>query len=426
VIVDARLRAERPDLGAHDRAVLRELAAEVAALARQSIEREKQQLWRQHNKLARTRPLIFCSPESAWHEIIPADTMRCTAQTAREWELLLRQQIFYGRRMGDDYTLLPFFEIAHVHEDPDWGLAEQRVGNVDRINVHQVAYTWIAPVKEAADLELLHPPVVRVDFATTQHLVDLARDVFGDLLPVRLKTLWWWTLGMTWTAVNLRGLEQIMYDLVDAPALLHRLMAILRDGTLELLAALEAAELLSLNSDATYIGSGALGWSDELPQPDHAGRVRLKDMWGFAESQETVGVSPRMFEEFVLPYQLPVLDRFGLNCYGCCEPLEKRWPLVQRLPRLRRVSVSPWSDRAMMARYLEDRFIFSLKPNPAALATATLDRERLRMDMRRDLEAARDCCLEIVMKDNLTVGNDPERLVWWVRMVREEIDAVWR
>ena len=51
--------------------------------------------------------------------------------------------------------------------------------------------------------------------------------------------------------------------------------------------------------------------------------VRTMDMWGFTESQETVRVSPKMVGEFVFPYQRPLQERFGLNCYGCCEPLDK-------------------------------------------------------------------------------------------------------
>ena len=425
MIVDAPLQPARPGIDRHDQSVLRALAAEVAELASGPREQEKQRLWLLHNRLGRTRPLIFCSPESAWHEIISGDTLLCKASLAREWERRLRQQVFYARRMEDDYTLLPYFEIAHVHDEPDWGLAEQRVGGTQAKDEHTSAYNWIAPVRCAEDLERLHSPVLRVDFAATEYLAALAGDVFGDLLPIQIRTRWWWTLGMTCILANLRGLEQIMYDMVDAPALLHRLMSILRDGTMAMITALDDARLLSLNNDATYVGSGALGWSDELPQPDFAGHVRPRDLWGFAESQETVGVSPRMFEQFVLPYQTPILERFGLNGYGCCEPLDTRWQLVQRLPRLRRVSVSPWSDRAKMAANLEDRYIYSLKPNPADLATATLDTDRMRTDMRRDLESARGCCIEIVMQDNLTVRNDAERLVWWVRMVRDEVDALW-
>ena len=99
------------------------------------------------------------------------------------------------------------------------------------------------------------------------------------------------------------------------------------------------------------MGSGGFGFSDELPQPDFAGRVRARDMWGFTESQETVHVSPAMYEEFVFPYEKPIMERFGLNCYGCCEPLHGRWHVVQRHPRLRRVSCSPWVNVEKMAGY---------------------------------------------------------------------------
>jgi hypothetical protein len=151
---------------------------------------------------------------------------------------------------------------------------------------------------------------------------------------------------MTWPLVDIRGLEQMMLDMVDHPDDLHRLMAFLRDGHLAKLEFLEQNDLLSLNNDGTYVGSGGFGWTDELPQADFDGHVRTCDMWGFAESQETVGVSPAMFAEFVFQYQLPILQRFGLNCYGCCEPLDKRWHIVKQVPNLRRVSISPWADKA--------------------------------------------------------------------------------
>jgi hypothetical protein len=96
-------------------------------------------------------------------------------------------------------------------------------------------------------------------------------------------------------------------------------------------------------------------------------------MWGFAESQETVNVSPEMFEEFVFQYQLPILSRFGLNCYGCCEPLNKRWYIIKRIPGLRRVSVSPWAQFDDIAEKLGKNYVLSYKPNPAYLAVKSLD-----------------------------------------------------
>jgi hypothetical protein len=212
--------------------------------------------------------------------------------------------------------------------------------------------------------------------------------------------------------------------MVDCPDKIHQLMSILRDGSLAKLDYLEQNGLLSLNNDATYVGSGGYGWTHQLPQPDFAGKVRACDMWGFAESQETVGVSPKMFEEFVYPYQLPILERFGLNCYGCCEPLDKRWEVVAKIPRLRRVSVSAWANVDAMAERLGDRYIYSWKPSPADLAMATFDEDLVRNKLRYTMQHTRNCRLEVIMKDNHTIRNDPQRVVRWVQIAREEAEAV--
>ena len=134
-----------------------------------------------------------------------------------------------------------------------------------------------------------------MDEEATARLLELANETLGDLLPVRLKTSWWWTLGMTWTLVNLRGLEQIMYDMVDQPEELHRMMAFLRDGHLAKLDFLEQNGLLSLNNDGTYVGSGGFGWTRELPQPDFAtaGRVRPWTCGASARARRPSASRPR-------------------------------------------------------------------------------------------------------------------------------------
>ena len=125
-------------------------------------------------------------------------------------------------------------------------------------------------------------------------------------------------------------------------------------------------------------------------------------------------------------YQLPLQNRFGLNCYGCCEPLDARWHVVKKTPRLRRVSVSPWADQAKMAELLENRYVYSRKAPPSLLALPRIDEEAVRADIRATLEAARGCILEIIMKDNHTLGGNPDNLVRWVRIAREEIAQRWK
>jgi len=285
------------------------------------------------------------------------------------------------------------------------------------------AYVWEAPVRTESDFERLHFPVLRIDEQNAVRLAELATASFGDLLPVRVKTGWWWSLGVTRILARLRGLEQFMLDMMDNPAFLHRMMAFFRDGTLALLAELEDQNLLCPNQDG-YVGSGGLGWSDELPQPDAGDRVRLRDMWGFCESQESVNVSPRMFAEFIFPYELPILEKFGLNCYGCCEPLDRRWQVVKQIPRLRRVSVSPWANREKMADELGSQYVFSMKPNPADLAMDTFDEEYIRAGLRKDLQTTRNCRVEVIMKDNHTIRNDPSRVVRWAQIARQEAGSI--
>jgi len=408
----------KANISSADRQILRQLDAQVAEIAARPVENDKRDLWYSHNALKATRPVIFCDPENGWNEIITQDQIKCEGEIARGWEMHLRKEIFWGTQMNDDRVVCPWFNVPHVYTESDWGMHETRIGGD-----HSGSYTWEAPIKTSADLEKLRFPQITVDYEATNHILDLARSTFGDLLEIRLKTSWWWSIGMTWIAVNLRGLSQFMLDMTDNPEIIHRLMAFLRDGYLAKLNYLESHDLLYLNNDGTYVGSGGFGWTNELPQAGFNGHVRTMDMWGFAESQETVGVSPRMFAEFVYPYQVPILERFGINCYGCCEPLDKRWHVVENFPRLRRISVSAWANVDKMAEMLGDRYIFSWKPNPADLAMDHFDEDRIRAYIRKTVQAAKNCRLEIIMKDNHTIGNDPDRVIRWVQIAKEEANA---
>jgi len=406
-------------ISAKDRETLRWLGSQVAQLAARPIEQEKRDLWYRLNALEPTRPLVFCDPENGWNEIITLDQPKCEGELTRRWEMTLRKEIFWGTEMLDDRVIEPCFDVSHAYVESDWGMHETKIGGEEG-----GSYVWDAPLKSYHEIDRLHFPQITVDRDATARVLELAHETLGDLLTVRLKTAWWWTLGMTWTLVDLRGLEQIMYDMFDHPGELRQLMALLRDGHLAKLDFLEQNGLFSLNNDGAYVGSGGFGWTHELPQPDYDGHVRTCDMWGFGESQETVGVSPQMFAEFVFPYQLPILERFGLNCYGCCEPLDKRWHIVQQIPNLRRVSVSPWADLAKMAEMLGGRYVYSMKPHPIDLAVRSLDEDRVRAQLREAFRITRNCRVEAIMKDNHTIGNNPQNVIRWCQIALEEAGAL--
>jgi hypothetical protein len=398
-----------------ERTVLRDLAARVAEAAADPIQVERAQLIKRLNHLQPIRPVVLAFPEGGWPDLVPEASLQCHDELLRQWESHLRGMVFRHEMIRDDYPITADFAVLPVVHTGDFGLHETR----QKSEAHG-SYTWDAPVKSPEDLAKLHVQSVEVDHAETARRMDRANDLFGDILRVRRHGMLWWTAGLTQEFVFLRGLEQMMYDMYDHPQFVHDLMALLRDNMMHRIDTLEAEGVLWLNNGPNdYVGSGGLGYTDELPAKDFDGTVRPRDMWVLSESQETVGVGPDQFEEFILPYQKPLMERFGLVCYGCCEPVDKRLDLLLReVPNLRRVSISPWCDREVAAEKLGDRHVFSWKPNPSHICSPTPAWKEAEHAIAETLRMARGCCIEMIMKDTHTFSGDPTRIGRWVQMAR--------
>lgn len=404
-----------------DRELLRSLASQVARIAHLPEQEEKRKLWIAHNSLEKVGPMVMSFPEGSWNELLPPESLRLTDPVLRGWECSLRQTIYAHEHLHDDEVVEPVFDIGWVSTFSGWGLDYRWI-----CPEGTKASTWDSPMKELRDIERLRFPTSVMDEERTHELVAVASDIFGDLLNVRIRGLLWWSVGLANTAVMLRGLQQVMLDMYDNPGWLHELMSFLRDGTIHWIESLETQGYLTLNNEADHVCSGGVFHTRELPSAGYVpGRVRLKDTWGFAEAQEFVGVSPQQFEEFALEYQLPILERFGLTCYGCCEPLHDRLHLLKRIPNLRRVSISPWADPVAAAEGLGDDYIFSYKPNPATLAAVDLDENFIRRQIEEIMRICRDCVLEIIMKDTHTVNGEPWRIERWTRIASEVRGKRW-
>lgn len=403
-----------------DREVLRRLAGQVRAIADLPVMAERAVMWRRHNALRGDRPMVLAFPEGAWRELLPADRLECVDEQLRGWERALRMQIIASEQVADDNYIEPYFNLNWRVTRGDYGVPVPQHKAEER-----GSYVWDAPIKDIdRDFHKLHFRSLTLEREQTLQHVERARSIFGDILPVRIRGSFWWTLGLTWEAAKLVGLENLMLLMYDQPQGLHRVMAWLRDEHMHMIDWFESQGLLTLNNGADYTGSGGVGCTDELPSPGYVeGKpARLIDRWGFGESQETVGISPAMFAEFVLPYQLPLLERFGLNCYGCCEGLEHRIELVTaQVPRLRRVSVAPSANQKRMAEVLAGRYIFSRKA-PPTLVAFNFSEDAIRQDVRRTLDIAAGQTIEFILKDTHTVEGDGSRIGKWVAIARDEIE----
>ncbi len=398
-----------------DKVVLKNLAEKVREISERDSEKEKRKLWFSHNMLKIKKPVVFCDPENGWNEIITDKMIECSGSLlAKKWEMVLRKEIYWAENIKDDKVIEPVFDIGYTYKDNNWGTETQFHGGAGG------SYVWDAPINNIEDAKKIKFPEITIDNKTTQDTIGVAQEIFGDVLNVRLTGKWWWSLGLTLDLAFLRGLETIFWDMMDNPDLLHLLMGKLSQGTSKKIDFLSENGLLSSNCDK-YVGSGGFGYTEEVLCTDDTKNILPENMWGFCESQETGSVSPAMFEEFVFKYQMPLLEKFGLNCYGCCEPLESRWHIIKRTPNLRRVSVSPWSDLEKMAENLQDKYIFSMKASPSDLAVPAINKDLIRKKIRKALDITRGCVVEILMKDNHTIGKNPENITDWVKIVRQEI-----
>ena len=410
-----------------DITTLRDLLRRKRDLAQSPGMAERRRLWSRHASrdaaasLNSQRPMILIETSGVLDEVIPLHSLRCQTDWARSMERTLRDELYRAEYIRDDFVVEPWIQYQWDVTVGDFGVKAiiERGDNGGKLG----SYHWDPPIKDLdRDFDKLRFRTLSVNREKTANWKDFLEGHFGDILPVRMRSWYWWTSGLTWTAIDLIGLEQFMLAMMDNPVGLHRLMAFLRDEFLHFLDWFEQEGLLSLNNENDYVGSGSLGYSDELPQTSEAvetHRVSIRDIWGLCESQETVGVSPRMFEEFVFQYQIPIAARYGLLYYGCCEPLHQRIHIIKQLPNLRRVSVSPWCNRQKMVDVLGDGYIYCCKPNPALISTEVFDEDAIREDLCATLRVCKDLPLELVMKDVHTVNDQPWRMGRWVQLARQ-------
>ena len=410
-------------LNRQDVAVVRELAASVAAIAALPVQEEKRQLWRKLNARKPARPMVMID-QVCWNEMDIGDelTLHCTDPECRGYEESLRRTLYQWRHFPVDMVVEDFIRVPKAISNTGFGVnAEEQIAVGDPTN-SVVGHKYHNQFQTEADLEKVHTPRVSHDPAETQRRLAVAHELFDGLLEVRAwgadPYLSLWDPISTWMSV-----EDALYALVDRPEFMHRLLARLTDGYLSMLDQLEDQGLLC-GSQSLIHCTGA--YTDDLPAPGYdPGKPRTKDLWMFGLAQMLSTVSPEMFKEFEVDYISRICARFGLVYYGCCDPLDGKMAEVRMIPNVRKVSMSPWVHQERGAAEISGDFVYSRKPSPALLATDRFDGEQVRADLvaTRKVCDRHGCPLEIILKDISTVRREPERLSQWANMAMQVVGA---
>lgn len=398
--------------------ILRSLAMQVRDISLLPEMEERRCMWMRHHRLERVRPLVLIYPEGSWQELLPMSSLECTGEQPRMIERELKSRIYHHLNFHDDKPIEGSFVVSKVIRNTGWGLTPRYKASPEK----RGAWTFDPIILDESDLEKLQNP--RVEYLEEESLAsfEMIRNLLGDLLDVRLEGIQHISFHMMSDYCRLRGLKQVMMDMYDHANLIHRVMAFFTEGNLDVIHQLEQQNLFSLNNHETYHSSGGLGYTDLLPASSFdPKKVRPIDLWASAESQEMAGVSPAMHREFALDYEIQLLERFGLNGYGCCENLTKKLDDVLRIPRIRRISIAPEADVGVCAEILGKKAIFSWKPQPSHLV-GTFDEDAIRKYIRDALKKTRDCVAEVILKDTHTCENRPERFTRWSQIVKQLVE----
>ncbi len=399
----------------HDVGIIRDLAKRYAEIAAQPIMDERRDLWRRHNSLQHTRPLVYMRWFAAWNEH-PESNLQCRDPFWQGHERFLRMHIVQ-ESIGDDYVIEPWISqraSVRMPQHGPWGVPYNRIPSPEPGG----AWMYDPPLKQLEDIERLAEPHHIIDEEQTRINVARLRDAVGDILTVnvdRSPAYSVWRADLSTDLAYLRGLEQVMWDMTDNPRWLHRLLTHMSEGVQRVHREAEEAGDWSLANHQNQ----AQPYSLELTDPAaNSGPVKRGQLWAFCAAQEFAQVSPAMHDEFMFQYQVPILEHFGLVAYGCCEDLTNKIDMLRQLPNLRRIAVVPVADVAKSAEQIGTDYVFSWRPNPADVMCCGFDEDRIRRIIRAGMEAAKGCIVDITLKDVQTIEHEPWRLRRWVEIVR--------
>ena len=419
----ATMTANNP-INARDLQRLRALAQHQAEVAASDKNLQRVELWKRHNACRGERPPIHIEVGTFAHQVVTPQ-LTCEDPFARSLEYELIKNCVNQELFDDDWVIPPYFQMG-------WDSHFRLFGHTIRQDVltdeegtelgHKFQHI-ISDLETDFD-KILSPTEFGVDKAATLARKERMEDIFGDILPVKIVSGSLYAVP-TQQVVHLMGLENMIFSIWDYPELFRTMMDRIADSYIDWHRYLETEGLLKQTHSFEWLGQGSLCFFDEEAKE---GPILASDLWGFLDSQETVGMSPDMFHEFIFPCYERLAKEFGRLSYGCCEPVHTFWEDIKTLPNLKKVSISPWCDEEFMASELRGRdIIYHRKPSPNYLGLdKVLDEDAFRSHIEKTLLTARGCHLEITQRDVYTIHHDLNKVRRYVQLIRQSIDRCWR
>lgn len=399
-----------------DRTILRRIACKCYEMSQKPEMKLLKRKWIDHHGEGESEPLITVELDTFYDEVVPP-MLECEGDLARSLEADLYAGMVNRELFNDDTVVKDYFPVVSYHNFLPFGL------EVKKESTSGVGHHFIEQITDLeGDFGLLDDSVFSHNEKAAEERFDIVGDAFGDILPPKI-------IGcsiavcLTQDLVHIMSMETLFCSMTDYPDLFKKMMEKLSDDYIELFDYLEEGGYILPTANGERLCNGSYCYNDFLPDAPGKG-LRTRDIWGFMDSQETVGISPDMFDEFIFPYYKKVADRFGALSYGCCEPVDVFWDKsIFRFENLKKLSVSPWCNEERIGEKIRGKgIIYFRKPSPNFIGVGdTLDEDGVRKNIRETVRAAKGNKLEISQRDVYTVNKDIDKVKRYVEVIRSEV-----
>lgn len=419
-----RLPADALHIPAEDVEILRELGRKKHEYANLPVMDRNRKLWTAANDLKMTRPPVYVD-EICWPEMNGDGelNLRCTHPFARELEDFLRKELYCFEHGLGDVIIEDYVESPLVVYDSGFGIDEVvDIRKSDR-NSEVVSRHFYILIRDMDDIEKIHEPEIYLDRERTEQYTELMREIFDGVIEVKqvgARGLWFTPFDYL---IRVLGIQETMINMMDNPEFVEAVVKRYVDCAMVRMEKYRELGIWASNNSSCRVGSGGYGLVSCLaPREEAPEHCDTMQMWGCGNAQIFSEVSPAMHMQFSLQFEMEWLRQFGLNYYGCCEPLHHKMDLMDQIPRLRKVSMSPWSKWDVAAERCRGKYVMSCKPSPAVFAVGEFREDLARAEIEKILRQTEGCSIEIVMKDISTVDYKPWKLWRWAEIARETID----
>jgi hypothetical protein len=411
---------------------LRTLAKQQAELAALPVMAVRKKIWTDMNDgVAGARPPFAVESVTFDRDFLPDSLLQCESPYGKALERTMLRHIRHHEVLNDDHVCPDTLDMCwHVWRD-EFGV-EIKTEYIRDAEGILTGYHFEPYIKDLAEdgFDMIKPSAFGVDRESTMAEKTFLEETFGDILPVTLRSGVYAMNSLTQRLMRLMSMETLFTAMYDCPETLHGLMALMRDNAMRIARWAEAEGLLVVNNGNTCTCGTCYNFTTLLPKQKNTGNVRLSDMWAAMDSQETVGVSPELFHEFIFPYQRDLAEMYGLVYWGCCEPLDPIWETsISKLPNLKAVSISRWANQNVMAEALDGKgIVYSRKPNPNFLSVdVVLNEDAWAGEIRNTLKivSGRNLNYELVVRDVLTLHGNLNKVRRAVEIARREIDKMY-